>query len=96
MHPTPANRKQEPETIRAPWLADKLFVPLVFLSNFVQGFQWEAGVALTESGPRNRGHAVYKLGLEQDVGVGEHTILEGHHHKLQGQNLKRGRVRETF
>lgn len=63
------------EAIRAARLAGELFVPLVFVPSLVQGFQREAGVALTESRPRHRRHAVDKLGLEQDVGVGEHAVL---------------------
>lgn len=78
------NPKQELKAIRAAWLAGKLFVSLVFLPSFVQGFQGKAGLALTESRPCDRGHAVDKLGLEQDVGISEHAVLEGHHHKLQG------------
>lgn len=69
------NPERELEAIRAAWLASQLFVPLVFMPSFVQGFQGEAGLTLTESRPRNRGHAVDKLGLEQDVGVGEHAVL---------------------
>lgn len=40
------------------------------------------GVSLTEGGARHRGHAIYKLGLEKDIGVGEHAVLERDHHKL--------------
>lgn len=84
------NPEQELEATGAASLAGELFVPLVFLPSLVQGFQGEAGLALAESRARDRGHAVDKLGLEQDVGVGEHAILEGHHHKLQGREFQTG------
>lgn len=57
----------------APRLADELFVPLV-LTNFV---------TLAKSSPGNCGHAINKLCLKQDIGVGEHAILQRHHHELQ-------------
>lgn len=95
MHATPVNPKREPGATRAARLAGELLVPLVFLPSFVQGFQGEAGLTLTESRPRDRGHAVDKLGLEQDVGVGEHAILEGHHHKLQGGGVTREKLKAS-
>lgn len=72
-----------------PLLADELLVPLVFLASLVLTFLRKAGITLAESGPCNCGHAVHKLCLEQDVGVGEHAILQGHHHKLQGENVNK-------
>lgn len=70
------------------WLTDELFVPPVFLSSLVVDFMRNVGVALAERGPRHRGHAVDKLGLEQDVGVGKHAVFEGHHHKLKREGEK--------
>lgn len=49
-------------------------------------FLRNAGVTLAEGGPCDCGHAVHKLGLVEDVGIGEHAVLQGHHHKLQGDN----------
>lgn len=63
-------------------LADELLL-LVFLSSLVVAFLGNVGVALAERRARHRGHAVDKLGLEEDVGVGEHAVLQGHDHKLQ-------------
>lgn len=51
-------------------------------------FLWNIGIALAEGSPCDRGHAVDKLGLKEDVGVREHAVLQGHHHKLQGGNVK--------
>lgn len=69
------------------WLADQLLVPLVFLASLVLAFLGKVGITLAQSGPCDCGHAIHKLGLEQDVGIGEHAILKGHHHKLQGENM---------
>lgn len=65
--------------------ADQLFVLPVFVSSLFMSFLWNAGVALAEGRPRHRGHAVHKLGLEEHIGVGEHAVLQGHHHELQGE-----------
>ena len=32
--------------------------------------------------PRHRGNPINKLGLEENVGIVEHPILQGHHNKL--------------
>lgn len=63
-------------------LAYELLVPLVFGTGLILAFLRE-GVALAEGCPCHCGHAVHKLGLEQDIGVAEHAILQGHHHKLE-------------
>ena len=39
-----------------------------------------AGLVL--SGPAHSGHTVHELGPEEDVGVVEHAVLEGHHDEL--------------
>lgn len=64
--------------------ADELFVPLVFLTSLILAFLRKVGVTLAERGPRHRGHAVNELGLEKDVGIGEHAVFEGHDHELEG------------
>lgn len=66
---------------------DELFVLLVFLASLVVRFLWNVGVALAEGSACDRGHAIDKLGLKEDVGVREHAILQGHHYKLRGENL---------
>lgn len=56
-------------------LADELLVLLVFWASLVLAFRRKVGITLAERSPRHCGHAINKLGLEQDVGVGEHAIL---------------------
>lgn len=46
------------------------------------------GINLAECRSRDCGHAIDKLCLEQDIGVGEHTILQRHHNKLEGESNK--------
>ena len=67
-------------------LADELFVPLVFLTSLILAFMGKVAIALAERSPCHRGHAVDKLGLEQDVGISEHAVFEGHDHKLEGES----------
>lgn len=50
-------------------------------------FLWNVGVTLAEGSACDGGHAIDKLRLKEDIGVREHAILQGHHHKLQGENL---------
>lgn len=49
-------------------------------------------VTLAERRPRHRGHAVHKLGFEQDVGVREHAVFEGHDYELQEKSW--GKMRD--
>lgn len=49
-------------------------------------FLGKVGITLAERSSCHRGHAVDELRLEQDVGIGEHAILKGHHHKLEGES----------
>lgn len=77
--------------------ADERLAPLVFLSSFVDALLGlDVGVALAERGARHRGHAVHKLGLEEDVGVGEHAVLQGHDHKLNRERKKYKNVHDSF
>ena len=40
--------------------------------------------------PRHRGNPIDKLGLEEDVGIVEHPILQRHHDKLEAEKERDG------
>ena len=55
------------------------------MKKYVQNLVWNflfSGHILLVGCPAHSGHAINKLGAEQDVGIVEHTVLQGHNNEL--------------